>query len=585
MKRELRSIMALMGLIAMSLSWLIPNKAYPWLPAWNEGLAFAAILMLWIAAAARTWKDPALQPGIAWPLAVYVVLAISVAWIQYGTGLLVFSGDAYIVSLYLSIYLIAIHIGSFMARQEEKEEWMTALLFTVVISAIASIGIALVQWTQTWRLVVFFMESDMGDRPGANLGQINNFSTLCFIALCASLCLYSRNRLNIYVALLSGCFLTFGMAITQSRTGWLQMIFALLALIFQKNVKNRNVFIFLFAIFIAWYFAIPMLGSKALITADQNLRDLPMQDVRLTMWSALLEATSMRPWFGYGWLQTGWAQQATAESVPILRSYMSYSHNFLLDLVVWNGWPIAIIFSGLICLWFFRHLVYRSSFSDVFLYCSVAGIFIHGLLEYPLSYAYFLMPAGLMMGYLDGKRPIFKEYALTLKSQLPWIMASALLYAAVCVDYLKAVPMDVAVRMQSAQIGRDLGLPDVQPEFLILNQLTAMYGVRIMHDDEYKNDENALLMERVVQRYPYSPALYQFAFARAIRGEYAEADKQLRVLCGIYSEAHCKIIEKRWENLQKKYPESVGQVDFPNGFYRGSKNDVDKIKNDSRVDR
>jgi hypothetical protein len=110
--------MALMGLIAMSLSWLIPNKAYPWLPAWNEGLAFAAILMLWIAAAARTWKDPALQPGIAWPLAVYVVLAISVAWIQYGTGLLVFSGDAYIVSLYLSIYLIAIHIGSFMARQE-----------------------------------------------------------------------------------------------------------------------------------------------------------------------------------------------------------------------------------------------------------------------------------------------------------------------------------------------------------------------------------------------------------------------------------------------------------------------------------
>ncbi|WP_116005267.1 MULTISPECIES: PglL family O-oligosaccharyltransferase [unclassified Simplicispira] len=578
MTRELKSIMALMGLIAMSLSWLIPNKAYPWLPAWNEGLAFAAILMLWVAAAARTWKYPSLHSGIAWPLIVFVVLAVSVAWIQYGTGLLVFSGDAFMVSLYLSIYLIAIHVGSFMARQEEKEEWMTALLFTLVMSAIASIGIALVQWTQTWSLAVFFMESDMGDRPGANLGQINNFSTLCFIALCASLCLYSRSRLNIYVMLLAGCFLAFGMAITQSRTGWLQMAFIFAVLIFQKNDKNRNVFLFVFAIFVTWYFVVPLMGSKAFITADQNFRDLPMHDVRITMWSALLEAVSMWPWFGYGWLQTGWAQQATAESVPILRTYMSYSHNFILDLIVWNGWPLAIIFAGLICLWFFRHLVYRGGSSEVFLYCLVAGVFIHGLLEYPLSYAYFLMPAGLVMGYLDGKRSIFKEYGSKLKLQVPWVMASAILYFAVCIDYVKSVSVDVAVRMQSAQIGRDIGLPDVRPEFLILSQLKAMYDVRVMHDYEYESDKNILLMARVARRYPYSPALYQYALARAMRGEYAAAEKQLRVLCGIYSEAHCNTIEKRWENMQKKYPESVGLVDFPSGLSKGFEEGFDEIK-------
>lgn len=548
----------------MCLSWLLPNKEYPWLPAWNEGLAFAAILILWVAISGNASKDRSRESGISWPILIFSTLAIIVVWVQYGTGLLIFSGDAFLVSLYFLIFLIAFHVGGVMATSSKEKKWMNSFVAALVISAVISVGMALIQWTQTWALAIFLMETGIGDRPGANLGQINNFNTLCFVAICGVLYLYRQGDLRLPMALLAGVFLTLGMALTQSRTGWLQIIFlVVLVLLSVKNTKTKYVVLIFAAVFFSWYISIPLIESRSLISADQHYRDLPVNDVRIVMWSALLEAAAMRPWFGYGWLQTGWAQQVTAESIPILRSYMSYSHNFALDLVIWTGWPIAIVLVGLLAIWFLKHLVFRNNESETFLYCAVVGIFIHGLLEYPLSYAYFLMPAGLMMGYLDGARAVFRGYIFGCRYQAALFIVTVSLYLLVCVDYVKAVSVDVAVRMRSAQIGRGTDTEKIDTKFIVLNQLGAMYDVRIMPVDGYKNEELILLMAKVVQRYPYSPALFQYAWMKAMLGETSAAEKQLRVLCGIYSEAHCRIVEKRWKSLQREYPDTVGLVNFP----------------------
>lgn len=566
-----------MGLITMCLSWLLPNKEYPWLPAWNEGLAFAAVLILWIVNSGYVSKNRLKESGISWPVLVFSTLAIIVVWVQYGAGLLIFSGDAFLVSLYFLIFLIAIRVGGVMATSREEKKWMNALIAALVISTVISIGIALIQWTHTWNFAIFLMETGIGDRPGANLGQINNFNTLCFVSVCGVLYLYRQNNLRLSIALLAGLFLTFGMALTQSRTGWLQIIFLSgFVLLSAKNTKTKFIVLIFAAVFFSWYISIPLIESRSLISADQHYRDLPINDVRVVMWSALIEAAAMRPWGGYGWLQTGWAQQVTAESIPILRSYMSYSHNFALDLVIWTGWPIAIVLVGLLAIWFLKHLVFRNNESEMFLYCAVVGIFIHGLLEYPLSYAYFLMPAGLMMGYLDGARPVFKRYIFSYRYQFALFIVTVSLYLLVCADYMKAVSVDVAVRMRSAQIARGTDTEKIDTKFIVLNQLEAMYDVRLMPVDGYKSEDLMLLMTRVVQRYPYSPALFQYAWMRAMRGENSAAEKQLRVLCGIYSEAHCQIIENRWKSLQKEYPGTVGLVNFPDQSVGDGKNKFKK---------
>lgn len=556
---------AMVGLITMALSWLIANKAYPWLPAWNEGLAFAATLILWIAAAVQTKKFQSSAPGIAWPLLVFVFLALVVVWGQYFAGLLIFSGDAFLISLYLSTFLIALHAGSLIAKSNDHKEWIIAFIATIATSAILSIGIALIQWTKTWDLAVFLMETDIGDRPGANLGQINNFSTLCFIAFCGILYLRNQGQLHLSSTILAGGFLTFGMAITQSRTGWLQIASIFLLTIFPSGNKKQKITTGLLSVtFAVWYMVIPWLQSTALLTADQQTRALPLHDVRLTMWSALLDASSIRPWFGYGWLQTGWAQQVTAETHPILRTYMSYSHNLALDLIVWNGWPIAIILLGLLFVWFFQNLSHRKrDDGNNYLYCAVLGVFIHGMLEYPLTYAYFLMPLGLIMGYLDGTQSNLVKCHFKWKQIVIFMFTTCILYFAICVDYINAVPLDVAVRLRSAQIGPRPEYNEQPTKFLVLNQLATMYAMRTMQEDEYAIEKNITLMAKVVQRYPYSPALFQYALANAMHGDRLVAETQLKVLCGIYTAAHCITIEKRWQIFQQKYPESVGLVIFP----------------------
>lgn len=550
------------GFVLMSLSWLAPNKAYPWLPAWNEGLAFVSVLFLWFSASVQMYQKKINSIGIGWPVFVISVLGISLPWVQYAADLLIFYGDAIVVSLYFACFFLALHAGTMMGRVEEQGDWGAALISCIVISAIFSVGIALVQWTKTWDLAVFMMESGAGERPGSNIGQINHVNTLCFMGFCGVFHLYRKEKIGILAFLSAGCFLQLGMALTQSRTGWLQIAFLVVVIIIKKE-KFKNLVLLMAGVYVAIYLTVPLLESKLFLSANQNFRQLPVNDVRMTMWFSLLQASALRPWFGYGWLQTGWAQQATAIDYPILRSYMSYSHNFVLDLIIWCGWPLAILMACLILIWFASHLASKKMEHLVYLYCAIAGVFIHGLLEYPLAYAYFMMPVGLMMGYIDGRKNVVKEISLNLQFQFFAASAVLILFVLVAYDYIRAVSTDVAVRMQASQIGRGIDLTDAHSDFKVLNQLAAMYVFRMMQHDEFADDSKIVLMDKVVQRYPYSPALFQYAWARAMRGEYDKAEDQLRILCSIYSVGHCAQIKKRWIALQQEYPDKVGRVSFP----------------------
>jgi hypothetical protein len=238
---------------------------------------------------------------------------------------------------------------------------------------------------------------------------------------------------------------------------------------------------------------------------------------------------------------------------------MSYSHNWALDLIIWTGWPIGLTLIGLIGYWVLKHFFsFQREGGTVFLYLAILGVLIHGFLEYPLAYAYFLLPVGFLMGYLDGRKPVMGQFCIDCKYFIALVIPTMILYFIVCIEYVQAVSIDVSVRMRSAQIGRASFSEKISADFLILNQLTAMYAVRIMSEDDYLKEGNIALM-----RYPYSPALFQYAQAAAMQGDFSNAEKQLRMLCGIYSNTHCNVVSKRWSYLQKKYPKTIGRVDWP----------------------
>ncbi|WP_228133306.1 PglL family O-oligosaccharyltransferase [Acinetobacter sp. Ver3] len=252
-----------------------------------------------------------------------------------------------------------------------------------------------------------------GSRPYANFAQPNNFSTFLFLSLFSCLYFYERKLIQSKYLFLIGLFIVFNIVLAQSRTALLVSGF----IIFYFFLKKNNVVLrFSFkqlviwnVIFISLLFLIPLITPfVGHITAqpDMVLRNTVERassgDIRLDMWQQMIAAILHQPWWGYGWNQTGLAQYYITDTFQVSLWYKS-AHNMILDLLVWNG----LILGGFILLYFTAWLLWLNKgvkdIISIIATLMVCAILIHGMLEFPLHYAYFLLPAGFLLGIIQAQ--------------------------------------------------------------------------------------------------------------------------------------------------------------------------------------
>lgn len=130
-------------------------------------------------------------------------------------------------------------------------------------------------------------------------------------------------------------------------------------------------------------------------------------DSRLTTWRNTLDLIAMQPWTGVGfgaynfaWTFTAFPGRSTA--------FFDHSHNLLLQLAVELGLPLASLIVALLLaslasaragLVAADLRVARSARTALFM---LAVVGVHSLLEYPLWYAYFLLPTAALWGWYCG---------------------------------------------------------------------------------------------------------------------------------------------------------------------------------------
>src|SRR5690606_16518077 len=95
----------------------------------------------------------------------------------------------------------------------------------ILISAIISVYIELMQWLMLHRHGVLMVELRPGGRPYANFAQPNNLATFLTMSVLAACYLYEAKVYNKYVLGILCAFLLFGVALTQSRTPWAYALF------------------------------------------------------------------------------------------------------------------------------------------------------------------------------------------------------------------------------------------------------------------------------------------------------------------------------------------------------------------------
>ncbi|WP_139181398.1 PglL family O-oligosaccharyltransferase [Thiohalomonas denitrificans] len=561
-----RYIFALAGLLMVT-SWLIPNHYLPWSAFYNEFIAAVALVMLAVATFTGVSHSNDHQVGTRIPRGVLALLLLAaIPPLQYGFGLITFSGDAWTASLYLAGLALAYAVG-FALAGENREVTARTMAWVFLIGALLSLFLAAAQWLHL-NLGVWLVDIAPRGRPSANLAQPNNLATLFCLGLAAAIYLNARGHMGRPVVTLCSLLLFAGIAMTASRT---PLIIGLVILGWTL-LQRRQVGITLsslqittgFAVLVSLWFIWPVLTDAIHLNSvpsgapAASLQIRSESGLRPTIWLQLLDAAVRAPLFGYGWNQVTLAQVAVAgDHGPSVM--VEHSHNIALDLLLWNGLLVGGAILLLLGGWFLSRMKRRQNLESWFGLLVLMAVFTHGMLEFPLEYTYFLFPLGVCAGIVDRSVDI-RGMAMPAWSKPAVLLASGLALVLVVSEY-RLLEADFR-HMRFEGIGIEARKPaDQTTPAKILTQLSAY--TRYARTEAYADmtAEQIAWMGRVAHRYPHPPALFRYALALALNQRYTEAAHQLLLLEKLHPRQRDSA-KASWAAAVHQYP-NLSQVKLP----------------------
>ncbi len=543
--------------ISLSMGWMIPNHYPPWstfhVDAWS-----AMITMVMSGALLLRSKVSSPWHGLALTAGVAVVLP----GLQYAGGLVTVGGNAWVCTAYLLGLLLAILTGS-RWEQASKGQLADGIFLATGIAGLFSVGLQLHQWLLLDRLDIWSMGEGYG-RPFANFGQPNQLGTFLVWSLLAIGWGFVRQKIGAVVAILAACYLLFGLSLTASRTSWLAVIILVaFSWIWRRRwadsrlpltVSLLAILFFGFTASVGWLSEQLVGGVSAALDASRIAGEQ-----RPAVWRLFFEAVTLKPWFGYGMNQVGYAQLAVALNHPPLRPLFSQSHNIFLDFVLWFGIPIGLAISAVLVRWFWVRIRRVATEADAIQMLFLLVIANHAMLELPLHYAHFLLPVGLMMGALEirlGNAPIF--VMARRWTAVVWFSA-AILLATIIRDYMLVEPAYQRLRLQWAQV--KIG-PVEPPKVVLLTQWRDFIYLVNFEPTQGMTEAKVQTIRNLAGVYPSTGFVQKLATALALNSQPDEAALWLRKVCQIVSEGQCEALKNSWAQQAAAQP-LIATVPWP----------------------
>ena len=277
-------------------------------------------------------------------------------------------------------------------------QWLSPLLVGVLIAALYNSAVALIQsvapnWTnENWIASLDVDTARYGaERASGNLRQPNQLATLAIWGMLAATYLLRRSPWLWAVASLPLLLTLFA---TGSRVGVLSLALIVgVALLRSRRARSwqRKAWLAagLTALILAWFAA----SAFTRDTADSALSQ------RLLLWRDVWTIIVQTPWFGVGWGQLNFAWTLTPLSARA-PDVFDHAHSLPLHLAVELGLPITVFVLALLALtlWLSRRAGRTRAGATAQL--MLATVLLHSLFEYPLWFAYFLLPSAFLLAWL-----------------------------------------------------------------------------------------------------------------------------------------------------------------------------------------
>lgn len=553
-----------LAIFLLALSWIVADHFPPWFTFHTEVPAFIASIFGIISCYFHS------QRTLIVPHAVFICFTlVGVAILQFLAGLLYYAGDAWIVSIYLTLFATAWFWGNVWRKTSGSLQVINVLALMFVFVGLATALQLFAQWLGIEQVFAdWILEKIPDGRPRANIGQSNQAATTLVVAMISSAFLYAKNKICLNTVSSLIIMLVMAMTVTQSRTALLSVIAVAGGfLFFTRKAKDLNLirlFVILWVVICfatAWIFSVADFGdSSALIGVQQ----MTSTGTRPLIWRQMLAAIMERPWFGWGWLQIPAAQQAGAIYFPGAEQ-TNYAHNIILDALVMLGIPLALtlLFVAI------RGLCKRARFAMLSVDAKWAialttPIVVHSMLELPHAYAYFLVPAGLLFGVFDASTDQVNHRVLEMprKALLLFIMLwiTTLLYLGF--EYMQSEEDFRVNRFENRRIGERASTYSI-PKLVMLTQFDELLKAMRLRAAPNMRIEDVNLLAAVSKRYSWAALHFRTAVALGLNGRPEEATRQLRVIKSIFPEDIYNEAKINYKNLATEKFLVLEQVQIP----------------------
>lgn len=546
-----------LGLALLALAWLVPNHYRPWSSFHSEAVAFIGTSLL----AAGCLLERRLKGALEMPWVGLAVLVLAfVPWIQLALGVGQYTGDAVVVSLYLLATAGAIGVG-YSARnstQAVSESALAGLMCAIGIGAFISGAIGLLQWLSLdAHLVSFVFQGDGGSRSIGNLAQSNHLGTLLLMGMIAAGYGFERGvfgRVGFAAAMM---FMSAMLVLTQSRTGILSAVaVAIFALVkkdrFGSRLSARAVWGWLGLFLVAtWLF--PYFANALLLGGARSSLTYTYTSDRLQIWQQVAYAISQEPWLGYGWNQTSTASIVGALQYPGDLTY-NYAHSVVLDLLAWNGLPLGLLITAMCAVWLVTRFLRLTTRGGIYAFAILLPLVIHSLLEFPFAYAYFLLPAGFMVGHIEAtlggyKMPVKKRYGWVFLGV--WVAVGGYL----AYEYFLIEEDFRIVRFEGMRVGKTPAEYEV-PHVWLASHMASMLRAARQPAKPGLSTEELSNLRMAAMRFPYGALTYRYALALGLNGDPEGARRWMATIRGVYGEKYYRGVKADLlEQAAEKYPQ------------------------------
>ena len=413
-----RGIWTLLALPAIVLPTLVAFNVSPSATFLNQAAAFVGwggfLLVMGSALPRTVWPRAPGSTALLASLGILTLAALGASAFESAPWSLSLSSAGAILSAMLTVAVAAAAARCGLAAPAFRAFCIGLVAAGVCCSAIGLVQVFALYWPDgTW-----IAASAIPGRATGNLRQPNHLSSLLLWSIVAAVWLGEAKVVWRAAAALLAVVFIYVVVLSASRTGAIGMLTLLAwgALDRRLSRQARALLVLAPIVYGACWWGMTVWANASHHLFGGQTRFGGSGDIsssRFGIWSNTLSLIGSHPWFGVGWGEFNFAWTLTPfPGRPV--AFFDHTHNLVLNFAVELGVPLAAVVLALMLFALWRGLqnaladgreagepgadrgraapVQRAAF------VMVVMVGVHSLLEYPLWYAYFLLPAAFAFG-------------------------------------------------------------------------------------------------------------------------------------------------------------------------------------------